>query len=344
MRKNAVLVVLVSIVLIFVLGSCGGGKTGKLYVYNWTYYIPDETVEKFEKEYNVDVVYDVFASNEEMFAKLKAGGSGYDITFPSGDFVSIMANEGMLQEIDKSKLANFKNLDPLVIEKVEFDKGNRYSVPYFMGAAGISVNTEYVKDYEQGWSIFSREDLKGRMTMLDDMREVFGGALAYLGYKVNTTDPAQINEAKELVKSWSANLLRFDAEAFGKAFANGEIWVAHGYQEVIFLELDESEWDKVDFFIPKEGGAMYLDSMVLLKGAKNVDMAYKFMDFILRPDVNAEIADWLGYPTINVPARTLMETTPRYQIEELINAQFKEDLGFDIDLYNNAWQEIRVGG
>ncbi|MFW6214039.1 MAG: extracellular solute-binding protein, partial [Spirochaetota bacterium] len=312
-------------------------------IYNWTYYIPDEVIEAFEEEFEVDVVYDVFASNEEMFAKLRAGGTGYDIAFPSGDYVSIMANQEMLQEIDISRLENWGNLDPAVLAKIDFDEGNRYSVPYMMGAAGVAVNTEQVSDYERGWSIFSREDLQGRMTMLDDMREVFGGALAYLGYSVNTIDQDEIDEARELVRTWSENLLRFDAEAFGKAFANGEVWVVHGYQENVFLELDENDWEKVDFFIPAEGGAMYMDSMVLLKEAKNVETAYEFMDYILRADVMAEIADYLGLPSINVPSRALMETTPRYEIADLANATFKNDLGLELDRYNEAWQAIRVG-
>jgi spermidine/putrescine transport system substrate-binding protein len=337
------LLVLLSAVL---LSGCGanGGQAGKLFIYNWTYYIPDEVVEAFEEEYGVDVVYDVFASNEEMFAKLKAGGSGYDIAFPSGDYVSIMASEGMLSEIDRSRISNWDNLDESVLEKIEFDPGNRWSVPYMMGAAGIAVNTEYVSEYEHSWNVFEREDLRGRMTMLDDMREVLGGALRYLGYSVNTVDEDEIAEATALVGEWSKNLLRFDAESFGKAFANGEVWVVQGYQENVFLELDESEWSKVDFFIPREGASMYMDSMVILEGARNPDLAYEFIDFILRPDMMAQIADYLGLPSINTPSRALMQTVPRYEISDLSNAEFKEDLGLGVDLYNRAWQEIRVGG
>ncbi|MFW6328920.1 MAG: extracellular solute-binding protein [Alkalispirochaetaceae bacterium] len=340
MRRLSVPVI-ASLVL---LTGCNAERSGKLYIYNWTYYIPDEVVDQFEQEFGVEVVYDVFASNEEMFAKLKAGGSGYDVAFPSGDYVTIMAREGMLLPIDHSRLSNWDNLDPVVTSLIEFDPGNEYSVPYIMGSAGVAVNTEYVSDYDPSWSIFERSDLEGRMTMLDDMREVFGGALAYLGYSVNTTDQQEIDEAKELVRQWSENLLRFDAEAFGKAFANGEVWVVHSYQENVFLELDEADWPKVDFFIPEEGGSMYMDNMVLLEGAENLDAAYAFMDFILRPEVMADIADYLGLPSVNVPARELMTTTPRYEIEDLIGAEFKEDLGLDLDRYNRAWQEIRVGG
>lgn len=330
--------------LLLVLAGCGRDDAKTLHIYNWTYYIPDEVIDRFEEEYDVEVVYDVFASNEEMYAKLRAGGQGYDIVFPSNYYVPIMTAQGMLAEIDHSRLENWSNLDPAVLRKTDYDPGNRFSVPYMMGAAGIAVNTEYVTDYDRSWNIFARDDLAGRMTMLDDMREVLGAALGYLGYSVNTIDPEEIAEAEALVKEWSKNLLRFDSEGFGKAFAAGEVWVVQGFQENVFLELDEDDWDTVDFFIPEYGAGMYMDTMVILKDARNVDLAYDFIDFILRPEVMAETADWLGLPAINVPARDLMTTTPRYDIPDLEGLEFTEDVGLEIDLYNRSWQEIRVGG
>jgi len=201
--------------------SCSKGE--RLYIYNWTYYTPDSVIEKFEKEYNVSVIYDSFASNEEMFAKLKAGGTGYDLVFPSGDYVSIMRSEDMLLPIDKTKLSNLGNIDPIVLSKADYDPSMEYSVPYYFGAAGVAVNTAMVPDYEESWSIFSRTDLQGRMTMLDDMREVIGDALAYLGYSVNSVNPAELEEAKNLINNeWKPNLVKFDAEAFAKGFAAGE--------------------------------------------------------------------------------------------------------------------------
>ena len=155
---------------------CQRSNKAKLFIYNWTYYIPDEVVREFERRFNATVVYDMYASNEEMFAKLKAGGGGYDLVFPSGDYVSIMIREGMLEPIDTSKLPNFHLLDTAVLRKIRYDPGCRYSVPYMMGAAGITVNTEKITGYERSWNLFGRSDLKGRLTLLDDMREVLGAA------------------------------------------------------------------------------------------------------------------------------------------------------------------------
>jgi spermidine/putrescine transport system substrate-binding protein len=337
--------VLLSLTVIF--GGCSGKSEAskKLYIFNWTYYTPDSVIEKFEKEYKVDVIYDSFASNEEMFAKLKAGGADYDLCFPSGDYVSIMIKEGMLQKIDHKDLKNFASVAPEVLEKCDFDPGNEYSIPYYMGAAGVAVNKTKVPEYEKSWSIFARKDLAGKMIMLDDMREVMGDALAYLGYSVNTVDDAQIAAAKDLINNeWKPNLLKFDAEAFAKNFAAGEVWVAQGYAESIFAELDQSKWGEVDFFIPKEGGPSYIDSMVILKNSKNKDMAMKFIDFIHKPEIYAEFCDAFGFPaTANSAARTLKKGPEYYSAESLAPCELKEDVGAGLEKYNAAWQEIKVG-
>ncbi|GAB1482111.1 extracellular solute-binding protein [Treponema sp.] len=326
--------------------SGGTGKSGgKLFIYNWTYYTPDSVIEKFEKEFGIDVIYDSFASNEEMFAKLKAGGSGYDIVFPSGDYVSIMKAEKMLEKIDTSKLQNIGNIDPLVLNKATYDPTMEYSVPYYFGAAGIAVNTAKVTNYQKSWSIFERQDLKGKMTMLDDMREVMGDALVSLGYSVNTTDIAKIEEAKKLInEKWKPNLIKFDAEAFGKGFAAGEFWVVQGYAEVVYSEITDDQKANVDFFIPAEGGPSYIDSLCILKGSKNYDSALKFIDFIHRPEIYAEFVDSFGFPaTVNIPARELQKISPYYTAEALSPTELKEDLGVNLELYNNAWQAIRIG-
>jgi spermidine/putrescine transport system substrate-binding protein len=340
-----------AMVAVAVVSAGGGGQTAqssnRLYIYNWTYYTPPSVIEKFEKEYGVTVVYDEFASNEEMFAKLQAGGMGYDIIFPSGDYVSIMINEGMLEKIDKSKLSNIGNVDPAVLQKATYDTTMDYSVPYYWGAAGVAVNTAKVPNFERDWSIFSRTDLRGRMTMLDDMREVMGDALVSLGYSVNTKNPAQIAQARDLINtSWKPNLVKFDAEAFGKGYANGDFWVVQGYAEVVYEEIADNEQLKKDtvFFIPKVGGPAYIDSMCILKGARNIDLAHKFIDFIHRPDIYAEFADFFGFPaTANIPARQFQKETPYYLPEDLANTELKDDLGAELELYQDAWLTIRLG-
>jgi len=332
--------------IVLLAGSCDNKQ--KLYIYNWTYYTPDSVIEKFEKEFNVRVIYDEFASNEDMYAKLKSGGSGYDIVFPSADYTSIMIQQNMLEKIDKSLIPNLVNIDPVVLKNAKYDSNMEYSVPYYFGAAGVCVNTDKVPKYERSWSIFAREDLRGRMTMLDDMREVMGDALAFYGYSVNTTDKAQITKARDLINnSWKPNLVKFDADAFGKGFANGEFWVVQGYPEVVFEEIaeDEKMLANTVFFFPIEGGPAYIDSMCILKGSKNIKLAHQFINFIHKPEIYAEFTDEFGFPaTANVPARKFKRKAPMYEAEELLKVEIKFDLGSDLDLYNDAWfNSIRAG-
>jgi spermidine/putrescine transport system substrate-binding protein len=331
--------------LLLIISSCGGSR---LRIYNWTYYTPDSVIEKFEKENHVKVIYDQFASNEELYAKLKTGGGNYDIIFPSGDFVSIMIRQDMLEEIDQSKISNLKNIDPSVLKKAVYDPNMDYAVPYYYGAAGIIVNTAKVPHFERSWSIFSRPDLRNRMTMLDDMREVLGGALAYMGYSVNTQDPVLIAAARDLINnSWKPNLVKFDAEAFGKGYANGDFWVVHGYAENVFEEINGNSQLLKDtvFFIPDEGGPSYIDNMCILRGSKNVDLAHKFINFIHRPEIYAEFVDTFSFPaTVNVPARQYKTGASLYTVEELVYTELPTDLGPALDLYTEAWFNSIVVG
>jgi spermidine/putrescine transport system substrate-binding protein len=335
------LLILISFGLIITLNLIDNKE--KLYIFNWSYYIPNEVLREFEKEYDVKVIYDVFASNEEMFAKIMiTGGVGYDIVFPSGDYTSIMIKLDLLEKLDREKIPNMKYLDNEVLKKIKYDEGLFYSVPYVLGAAGIAVNKTYVKNYEKDWDIFLDERYKNRMTMLDDMREVLGAALKTLNYSVNTKDKKQLEEAANLVNKWKQNILKFDAESFAKGFSTGEFWIVQGYAENIFLELEENMRENIDYFIPKSGGAMYMDSMVMLKSSKNKELGYKFLNFIQRPDIYAKIVDYLELPSINIKSREIREIMPKYSIADLKNNEFKEDLGENVEIYNQIWQKIKL--
>lgn len=236
--------ILVALILAMAVIGCGGKEKDKnvLYVYGWANTIPQSIYEDFEKETGIKVVEDIYSSNEEMFTKLKAGGDGYDIVMPSADYVEIMAKEGMIEKLDKSQLPSYNNLDPLVLEKLHhFDPNNEYEVPYLIGATIIAVNKKYVPEFPRDYSIYEMTDLKGRMTLLDDMREVMTSALGMLGYPQTVTDEKAIAQAADLIKVWKKNIAKFDAESFGKGFASGDFWVVQGYPDNIFKELDETE-------------------------------------------------------------------------------------------------------
>jgi spermidine/putrescine transport system substrate-binding protein len=338
------------LILLIALGTagCKRNEDEKLFIYNWTYYCPDSIIEKFEREYGIKVVYDEYASNEEMYAKIQAGGTGYDLVFPSAEFITIMKDQGMLAKIDRSRLSNLGNIDPQILEKAIYDPNMDYHVPYYYGAAGIIVNKAKAPDYEESWSIFGRADLRGRMTMLDDLRETLGAALVFLGYSANSTNPDEIFRARDLINmAWRPNLVKFDAEAFSKGYSTGDFWVVHGYYENVYEEIrgNKELLENTVFIIPKEGGTAYLDGMCILKDAQNVDAAHKFIDFIHRPEIYAEFADYFGSPaTVNIPARALKKKPSYIEDKDLYRTELKLDVGSAINYYNDAWfDSIRIG-
>lgn len=328
--------------------SCNGGAKdggGTLHLFNWTYYTPDEVLRDFEAATGVHVEVDSFDSNEVMYAKLKAGATGYDITVPSQDYTSIMIKQGMLKEIDHSLFPNKDKINGDLLKKATYDSTMKWSVPYYMGAAGVAVNKTKLSGYARNWSIFADERIKGHASMMDDMREVLGDALAFQGRSVNTTDDKDLQEAAKLVGAvWKPNLVKFDAEGFGKSFAAGDFWVCQGYAEVVYGEVPEAEQGMIDFFIPSEGGPMYIDSMVILKGAKNYEAAMKFINFIHEGKEYAKFLDAFRFPNyVNTEADEYRTTVPMYEAEEMANCELKMDVGEALEKYNRLWEEIRFG-
>lgn len=348
-KQTIIFFAFIAALIMPVIISCDSRE--RLYIYNWTYYTPDSVIEKFEEEFNVRVIYDEFASNEDMYAKLMSSRSkrgSYDVVFPSNYYIPMLIQQGLLERIDRSKIPNLKNIDPDVLQRASYDPNMDYSVPYYYGAAGIAVNTARVPVFQRSWSIFSRTDLRNRMSMLDDIRDVMGAALITLGHSVNSTDPSAINAAKELINSsWKPNLVKFDSEAFGKSYANGDFWVVHAFPEVVFEEIEGNDQLIKDtvFFIPREGGPSYIDTMVILKNARNAELAHEFINFIHRPEIYAEFVDIFGLPaTVNVPARELKTVSSWYTIEDILPTELTNDIGEALDLYNEAWfNSIRIG-
>lgn len=328
------------------LASCEKKQVLKLY--SWTYYTPTDVVEAFEKEFDCKVIVTEYDSNETMFNKLVNGGSkSFDIVVPSQDYVSIMIAKNMLQPIVQEKFTNRENINPEVLAKVTYDPEMKYAVPYYFGAAGISVNKKKVPggNYERTWNIFADAQFKGHASMMDDYREVMGDALAYKGYSVCTTNDDELKEISDLIKNnWVPNIVKFDAEGFGKDFARGDLWLCQGYAECVYGEVPEEEWDDtIDFFIPENGGPSYLDSMCILKDSKNAELATEFINFIHRPENYAKFLDFFRFPCyVNLKAEEFMQTAPMYPASIMEKCELKNDLGKDIDKYYSIWESLRI--
>lgn len=326
--------------------SCSKKDERILYLYNWTYYTPDELLKKFEAEYNCTIKLDSYSTCDEMYAKIKAGAKGYDIVVPSNDYVSIMLKQGMLREIDQEKFTNRDKINPVIIEKMDFDPQMKYAVPYALSATGIIINKTKVTNpnYSRHYDIFADPQFKGHATMMDEMREVLGCGLVFNGFDLNSVNDEELQKTyKMIVNEWKPNLSKFDAEGFGKSFASGDFWLCQGYPEIVFGEVDESRWDEtIEFFIPEEGGPATLDCMVILKDAPHYELANEFINFIHRPENYAVFIDAFRYPCVtNLEALKYVTKKPMYEAEQAYNCTLKQDLGENLDKYHDYWQKIR---
>ncbi|MET3050356.1 polyamine ABC transporter substrate-binding protein [Pseudomonas alkylphenolica] len=294
-----------------------------LHVYNWSDYIAPDTVAKFEKQTGIKVVYDVFDSNETLEAKLLAGKSGYDVVVPSNNFLAKQIKADVYQKLDKSKLPNWKNLDTDLLKAVgdASDKGNEHAFPYMWGSIGIGYNPEKVKaalgvDKIDSWDVVFKpenmEKLKScGVSFLDAPTEMIPAALHYLGYPTDSTDKKQLAEAEALFLKIRPSIAYFHSSKYISDMANGNICVAVGYSG----DLEQSKARaheagdkvKVDYIIPKEGAGTFYDMVAIPKDAANVDAAYKFMDFLMQPEIMAEITNAVRFPNGNQAATPLVD-------------------------------------
>lgn len=316
-----------------------------LHIYTWADYVSPEVVGKFEKNHGCKVVVDTFDSNESMYAKLKAGATGYDLVFPTAYMIQVMNAQGMLAKLDHTKIPNLPNIDPAVLAKVT-DKTMEHSVPYTFAYAAIAVRKDKIKDAEASWAMFDRPALAGRVTLLDDMRESIGAALKSLGHSINTRDEAQLAAARDLLIRWKKNIARFDNEGYKAGIDSSEFLLVHGYSGDLFQVQIENP--KVEILIPREGVTIGCDEMVIPKTAKQVELAHAFINFVLDPAIAAENMEWMGYYCPNKPALDKVSPdflkNPAITIPADVEAKCEviEDLGPDLAKYTKVWDEVKA--
>ncbi len=333
-----------------------GKDGGELHIYTWSDYLSPDVQAGFEKALGVKVVIDTFESNEAMYAKLKAGGTGYDIIMPSSYQVALMAKEGMIDKIDHAKCPNVKANFDKAFEPQIIDPSFSYSVPYAVTYTGFMYAKGKVPEGADvnSWKILENPAFKGRVTLLDDVREVVGAGLMSLGYSINSTNPAEIDAAVQEVLKWKANSRKFDAESYKTEVAAGSTWIGHGYStdatQVIVGDEDEGmdPRDDIGFALPKEGYTIAFDEMVVAKDARRKDLAYAFINYIYNGEVAAANMDYLCGPNPVKPGIDLLDEEYRKVIildaEALKHGQVLK--GFDdpavLELYNKAWDKIKA--
>ena len=335
----------------------GGKDGGELHIYTWSDYIAPDVIEGFQKALGVKIVVDTFESNETMYAKLKAGGTGYDIMMPSSYQVDQMAREGMIDKIDHARCPNVRrNFDPAFVSQI-VDPEFTYNVPYTVTYTGLMYAKDKVPEGVdvESWKILENPAMKGRITLLDDIREVIGAGLMSLGHSINSTDPAEIDAAVAQVLKWKANSRKFDAESYKTEVAAGSTWLGHGYStdatQVIVGDEDEGMEPRADigFALPREGFTIAFDEMVVAKDAKRKDLAYAFINYIYDGEVAKVNMDYLCGPNPVKPGIDLLDEETRALIipseEVLKHGQVLKgfaDKPEVTELYNRAWDKIKA--
>ncbi|MBO0492480.1 MULTISPECIES: polyamine ABC transporter substrate-binding protein [unclassified Pseudomonas] len=293
-----------------------------LHVYNWSDYIAPDTIANFEKESGIKVVYDVFDSNETLEAKLLAGKSGYDIVVPSNNFLAKQIKAGVYQELDKSKLSNYDNLNKSLLKAVSVsDPDNKHAFPYMWGSIGIGYNPEKVKaalgvDKIDSWDVLLKPENIAKLkscgvSFLDSPTEMLPIALHYLGLPTDSQKKPDLKQAEDLFLKIRPSIGYFHSSKYISDLANGNICVAVGYsgdiQQAKSRAAEAGGKVKVAYDIPKEGAGSFFDMVAIPKDAENVDAAYKFMNYLLKPEVMASITNSVRFPNGNEKATALVD-------------------------------------
>ena len=350
MKRILCVMVLSAMLASVCLTGCKKSDTanGEVVVYNWGEYIDPETLELFEKETGIKVVYDEFETNETMYPKVEAGATVYDVICPSDYTIRKMIENDLLQELNFDNIPNAKNIGQQYYESAqEFDPGNLYAVPYCWGTVGILYNKTMVDEPVDSWTILWDPKYKDNILMQDSVRDAFMVALKTKGYSMNTLDLDELTEAKnylleqkDLVQAYVVDQVR--DKMIGNEAALGVIYSG----EAIYTQRENPD---LEYVIPKEGTNVWIDAWVIPKNAKNVENAEKFIDFMCRPDIALMNFDYITYSTPNDAARDLIEDdeirNSKIAFPDLSQYNDLETytyLGQEGDeLYNELWKEVK---
>ena len=281
-----------------------GAEEKKLNFYNWDTYIGETTLDDFSDASGIDVKMDLFADNDELFAKLKEGNPGYDVIVPTNDYVERMIAAEMLVPLDHSKIPNISNVGS-AFQDAAFDPGRKFSMPYMWGTIGIGYRKSAVDGVPDSWShLLDSDKYSGRIALLGSAGTVIGHALKYLGYSYNERRPEKIKEAEALLIKQKPHIKTFAEDNGQDLLASGEVDVTMEWNGDILQVMAED--DDISFVVPKEGGEIWQDTLCIPKGAPHPENAHSFINFILDAEVGAAIADFIQYATPNKAARALM--------------------------------------
>lgn len=319
---------------------------GEVYIYNWADYIGEDTIAKFEAQTGIKVTYDFFDSAETQRAKIATGNSGYDVTFPASTYLKGYIERNLIQPLDLSLLPNAVNLGT-EWQNPDYDPGNAYSMPYMWWTTGVAYDTARIDEELTSWAALWDPRWKGKMVMLDDVREVFAAALIRLGHSANTTVDAELDAALGILQEQKPLLRTYTTDNIG-VLSTGNAWVVHAWGADVYQVQEELE--TVSYYIPEEGGIRGSDAMVLLAGAKHPIAAHAFINFMLDAEVAADNTNYIGYMGPNEAAKAFIDPAiledPAVNPDKSLVSKLQEilDLGADEQKYTDRWTTLRAGG
>jgi spermidine/putrescine-binding protein len=307
-----------------------GDPEKRLNLFCWSEYVPQEIIDTFTKETGIKVSTETYASNEEMLAKLLAGGGTYDLIQPSEYVIEGLIKENLLTPIDHAAIPNIKNIAP-EFTNMSFDPGNKFSIPYMAGTVGIVVNTELVQDDIKGYNDVFQSKFSKNIVVLDDAREIVGWGFDTLGIPINDVTDENIEKVKPILAKWLPLVKVFDSDSPKTSLLNGDValGIVWGGEGAILL----NENRKFKWVVPAEGAHLFVDSLAIPKTATHVKNAQLFMNFVLRPDISAKISDAFPYLNPNAAARELLTPAQRGNpasyptADELARMQTFKDIG-----------------
>lgn len=333
-------------------GACGrrgddagvpGGALGpiedRLNVYNWSDYIAPDTIAGFEREFGVRVSYDTYESSDELLAKLQAGASGYDVVMPSTYIVAALVGTGLALPLSREYLPNLDNLAPFV-RGLAHDPTLTHTVPWLWGTTGIAYREDLVGWAPASWGTFHDARLRRKMTMLDDMRDVLGSWLRYRGRSLNSVVPAELEAARLDAVTAKTNLRAFVSAPVKTQLIAGDVQVAQLWNgDAAQAARDQPA---LRFVLPEEGSTLWIDSMMIPRSAPHKRAAHEFVNYALRPEVGAAIAQATGYGTPNQAAAARLADPVPYPTErELARLEIQNDLGRASELWDRIWTEVK---
>lgn len=317
-----------------------------LNIYSWADNFDPEVIKEFEQKFGVKVNYDVYGSNEEMLAKIQAGASGYDLIQPSDYMVATMIQLGLLEELNKENIPNMKNIVS-TFQTPAFDPDNKHSVVYTWGITGIAYNKKYVKEEITSWNDLWNEKYKSRVIMLNDPREVMGMTLIKNGFSNSSKDKTELEKAFADMKALVPSVVAFDTDNIKQKMIAEEAWIGTVWSgDAAYIHAQNPD---VEYVIPKEGATIWADTLAVPKGAKHKDLAEKFINYLMDPQVSVKNYESIGYSNPNEQAYSLH--SEEYRSNKMIfldkadidRAEWLVDVGDTLQEYDRYWTELKSG-